>query len=148
VLLEFVCGTRMATKSTPCWSNRCRPWANRLEATAWNRAENQPIDTVTGLPWINVVSPRGEFLTSSRREAHRLASAHIRKAKLDGKSMGEVIATRLDLPSTPKDRRPLNYTLMAAEISKLDPFRLVHGVWFSHGDWYGQPSFTRAVCPL
>ena len=58
--------------------------ANRLEATAWDAARDEPVDEVAGLPYVRVVrAGTGEFLTSSRLEAHRLASPFVHTAKLD-----------------------------------------------------------------
>ena len=114
--------------------------ANRLEATAWDDATNQPVAEVTGLPWVRVERD-GPFLTSSRQEAHRLASPFVRLATLDGTPMLEVIAQRLDLAAdTPHDRRA-----MAAAVAALDPFCLLHGVFFSDKKWPGQPRYARAV---
>jgi CRISPR-associated protein Csb1 len=116
--------------------------ANRLEATAWNQAENRPVDAVTGMPWIRVVRAKtGEFLTSSRLEAHRLASPFVHTSILDGQSMFDVIGNRLGL----KTDTPLDYRAMAAGVAQLDPFCLVHGVFFSHKNWLGQPKFMRAI---
>jgi CRISPR-associated protein Csb1 len=116
--------------------------ANRLEASAWNPAQNQPVDAVTGMPWIRVVRTNtDEFLTSSRLEAHRLASPFVHASTLDGQSVFDVIGTRLGLtPDT-----PLDYRAMAAAVAQLDPFCLIHGVFFSHRQWVGQPRFTRAI---
>lgn len=116
--------------------------ANRLENTAWDDAANQPAAEVAGLPWVRVERD-GNYLTSSRQEAHRLASPFIRLATVDKKPMVEVIAERLGLaPDTPHDRRA-----MAAAVAALDPFCLLHGVFFSesHKKWLGQPKFARAV---
>ena len=116
--------------------------ANRLEDTAWDKATNQPVAEIARLPWVRVVrNGTGEFLTSSRLEAHRLASAFIREADLDGKPMLDVIGERLGLRSD----TPLSYPSMAAAVARLDPFCLVHGVFFSHKQWLGQPKFLRAV---
>ncbi|MCG5432772.1 type I-U CRISPR-associated RAMP protein Csb1/Cas7u [Mycobacterium sp. MYCO198283] len=116
--------------------------ARRLKATAWDSATNQPVDAVTGLPWVRVVrAGTGEFLTSSRLEAHRLASPFVHTSTFDGQSMFEVIKTRLGLAAD----TPLNYPAMAAAVAQLDPFCLVHGVFFSHKNWPGQPKFMRAV---
>jgi CRISPR-associated protein Csb1 len=116
--------------------------ANRLEATAWSGARNEPVDELAGLPWVRVVrAGTGEFLTSSRLEAHRLASPFVHAAKLDGTPMFEHIGTVLGLaPDT-----PLDYPNMAAAVAALDPLCLVHGVFFSHKNWSGQPKFPRAV---
>jgi CRISPR-associated protein Csb1 len=116
--------------------------ANRLEATAWDSAENRPVGAVSGLPWVRVARAKtGDFLTSSRLEAHRLASPFVHTATLDGKPMVEVIKQRLALT----DDTPLNYPAMAAAVVQLDPFCLVHGVFFTQKQWLGQPRFTRAV---
>jgi CRISPR-associated protein Csb1 len=114
--------------------------ANRLEATAWDDATNQPAAAVAGLPWVRV-DRAGAFLTSSRQEAHRLASPFIRLATIDGKPMLEEIGTRLGLAAdTPHDRRA-----QAAAVAALDPFCLLHGVFFADKKWPGQPRFARAV---
>lgn len=117
--------------------------ANRLEATAWNDGANRPVVQFDDLPYVRVhrQSAPEEFLTSSRQEAHRLASAFVRDAELDGKRMLSVIGERLGLA---KDT-PLNYPRMARAVLELDPFCLIHGVFFSDKDWLGQPKFPRAV---
>ncbi|HEX5115097.1 MAG TPA: type I-U CRISPR-associated RAMP protein Csb1/Cas7u [Pseudonocardiaceae bacterium] len=116
--------------------------ANRLEATAWDFATDQPVALVADLPWVRVVrAGSDEFLTSSRLEAHRLASPFVHVATLDGRPVFEIIRERLGLA---KDT-PLHRRSMAAAVASLDPFCLVHGVFFAQKDWYGQPRFERAV---
>ncbi|WP_053736442.1 type I-U CRISPR-associated RAMP protein Csb1/Cas7u [Nocardia sp. NRRL S-836] len=116
--------------------------ANRLEATAWDSGTHQPHTAVTGLPHVRVErAGTGEFLTSSRLEAHRLASPFVREAILEGTKMTQVIAQRLGLA---KDT-PLNFPHMAAALAAMDPFCLLHGVFFAHKEWLGQPRFPRAT---
>ncbi|HEU0089453.1 MAG TPA: type I-U CRISPR-associated RAMP protein Csb1/Cas7u [Pseudonocardiaceae bacterium] len=116
--------------------------ANRLEATAWDTARDEPVAEVAGLPYVRVVrAGTGEFLTSSRLEAHRLASPYVHTAKLGGRSMSDEIRNRLGLA---KDT-PLNRRHMARAVAGLDPFCLLHGVFFSQKDWWGQPKFERAI---
>lgn len=116
--------------------------ANRLEETAWDRAGNRPVDAVKGLPWVRVVRAKsGKFLTASRLEAHRLASPFVHTSTLGRQSMFEVIGSRLGLAAD----TPLDYRAMAAAVVRLDPFCLVHGVFFSHRQWLGQPKFMRAI---
>jgi CRISPR-associated protein Csb1 len=116
--------------------------ANRLEETAWDPPTHQPVEEVAVLPWVRVVrAGTDEFLTSSRLEAHRLASPFVHEAKLDGKPMFEVIRERLGLAKdTPHDR-----PAMARAVAALDPFCLLHGVFFSQKEWWGQPKFKRAI---
>jgi len=58
--------------------------ANRLEATTWDEARNDQVAALAGLPYVRVQDPSGEFLTSSRLEAHRLGSAYIMDGTIDG----------------------------------------------------------------
>lgn len=116
--------------------------ANHLEARGWDAGANQPVDTLAGLPYVRVVSDTdARFLTSSRTEAHRLASAFVRDAKLNGASMSEVLRERLalqkDVPVAPRD--------IARAIFSLDPFCLIHGVFFAVKDWPAQPKIARAL---
>jgi CRISPR-associated protein Csb1 len=116
--------------------------ANRLEATAWDAARDEPIAEVAGLPYVRVVrAGTGEFLTSSRLEAHRLASPFVHTAKLGSKPMFNEIRDRLRLA---KDT-PLNRRHMARAVAGMDPFCLLHGVFFSQKEWWGQPKFERAI---
>ncbi|RZS44715.1 CRISPR-associated protein Csb1 [Herbihabitans rhizosphaerae] len=116
--------------------------ANRLEGTAWDDAANAPVAEVAGLPWVRVVrAGSDEFLTSSRLEAHRLASAFVRDSTLDGRPVFEVMTERLGLA---KDT-PLNRPAIARAVAALDPFCLIHGVFFAKKEWWGQPRFERAV---
>ncbi|MGH3321470.1 MAG: type I-G CRISPR-associated RAMP protein Csb1/Cas7g [Nocardioidaceae bacterium] len=117
--------------------------ANRLEATAWDAGAHRPVELFEGLPYVRVhrASEPDEYLTSSRVEAHRLASAYVYEAQLDGRKMRDVIGERLGLA---KDT-PLDYAHMARALMALDPFCLIHGVFFSRKEWLGNPKFARAV---
>ena len=117
--------------------------ANRLEAAAWDPATQQPVDLIADLPYVRVhrAAAPEEFLTSSRLEAHRLTSAFVRTSTLDGTPMLDVITQRLGL----ENDKPLNFRAMADALTALDPFVLLHGVFFNQKEWVGQPRFTRAV---
>lgn len=115
--------------------------ANRLEATAWDEGEDAPIRLFDGLPYVRVVGEDGRYLTSSRTEAHRLASAFVKDAKLDGTEMRTVIKERLGL----QDDMPTPLRQVASAVFALDPFCLVHGVFFADSKWPGQPKVARAL---
>lgn len=118
--------------------------ANRLEGTLWDRGAGRPSDAVVGLPFIEVVDPHGNHLTSSREEAHRLASVYVRAGRSNGKTGSEIIVERLALSET----SPHDYPRLAAAVFALDPLALVHGVFFSGKgakEFPGQPKFTRLV---
>lgn len=118
--------------------------ANHLEGAGWDIASQQPVDTLTGLPYVRVVAADdGRYLTSSRTEAHRLASAFVKQARLGDKEMTEVIRERLGL----RDDTPLAPRDIAAAVFALDPLCLLHGVFFAESAkvWPGQPKIARAV---
>src|SRR5215470_18054021 len=58
--------------------------ANWLESTTWDIAtQDQPLE-LSALPYVRIVDTDGDFLSSSRLEAHRLASAYIMNGKIGG----------------------------------------------------------------
>lgn len=116
--------------------------ANRLEATAWDVVAAGPVGPFEGLPYVRVVADSdGRFLTSSRLEAHRLASAFVKDSKLDGRGMVDVLKERLGL----RDDTPIPMSQIAAAVFELDPMCLIHGVFFADNRWPGQPKIARAL---
>lgn len=116
--------------------------ANRLEGMAWESSSDEPVSVFSSLPYIRVVAADdGRYVTSSRVEAHRLASAFVKDAKLEGRSMIDEIKARLGL----RDDTPLPASAIASAIFALDPFCLVHGVFFADSKWPGQPKVSRAL---
>lgn len=114
---------------------------NRLEEIGWDAAAKAPVETVARLPYVRVESAGGAFLTSSRLEPHRLAAAYVRDAQIDGVSGRELVTARLGL----QKERPLDWQQIYRAIFHLDPFCLVHGVFFSDQAWHGNPKVRRAV---
>lgn len=116
--------------------------ANRLEATTWDDARADQVEELTGLPYVRIVDTGGHFLSSSRLEAHRLASAYVMEGKVGGTDEGEKwLERRLGLATG----RPLDYRAVARACFGLDPVSLVHGVFFARKNWPWQPKIARAV---
>ena len=117
--------------------------ANRFEAVGWSEALQEPVTTLRGLPWVRVVADDdGRYMTSSRTEAHRLASAFVKESKnLNGEDMVTKICGLLGLA----DDTPLAGSRIAATIFALDPLCLIHGVFFADKKWPGQPKVARAL---
>ncbi|WP_375431389.1 type I-U CRISPR-associated RAMP protein Csb1/Cas7u [uncultured Friedmanniella sp.] len=115
--------------------------ANCAERTTWDDAEAEQVSSLAGLPHVRVVTSDGEFLTSSRLEAHRLASAYVMDATVDGGTGEAWLETLFGLAKG----RPQNHRRIAAAICRLDPLSLVHGVFFARGRWPWQPKIARAL---
>lgn len=115
--------------------------ANRLEAMTWDAASDDQPAELAALPYVKVVDPDGRFLTSSRVEAHRLASAYVMNGAIDGADGAAWMLGRLGLAAG----RPLDYRAVARACFALDPVSLVHGVFFARSKWPWQPKVARAV---
>ena len=115
--------------------------ANWLEGTTWDDARADQVSELGALPYVRIVSPDGAFLSSSRLEAHRLASAYIMHGTVGGVNGETWMEERLGLVKG----RPLDYRAVARACFRLDPASLVHGVFFARKAWPWQPKFARAV---
>jgi CRISPR-associated protein Csb1 len=115
--------------------------ANHLEAQLWDLSEQRPIGVIDRVPFVEVVDLGGAPITSSRVEAHRLASAFIKDSTLDDQPTVDVLRDRLGL----RDDAPLSALAIAQAVFELDPLCLVHGVFFADNRWPGQPKIARAV---
>lgn len=115
--------------------------ANRLEATTWDEARSDQAEELAALPYVRVVGTDGAFLSSSRLEAHRLASAYIMKGTIGGADAEKWMEERLSLAKG----HPLDYQAVAQACFGLDPVSLVHGVFFARKAWPWQPKIARAV---
>lgn len=115
--------------------------ANRLEATTWDDASDDQFEALRGLPYVRIVDKDGRFITSSRQEAHRLASAYIMDGVIDGTPGRDGLPVLLGL----KEVGGLDHRALAAGIARLDPLSLVHGVFFSQKNWSRQPKVARAL---
>jgi CRISPR-associated protein Csb1 len=115
--------------------------ANWLEGTTWDSARNEQVAGLSALPYVRIIRPDGTFLSSSRLEAHRLASAYIMTGNIDGTGGEQWMLERLGLVKG----LPLDTRAVARACFKLDPVSLVHGVFFARKGWPWQPRIARAV---
>jgi len=113
--------------------------ANRLEATTWDESRADQAPALGRLPYVRIESPDGEFLSSSRTEAHRLASAYMMEGKIAEVEGEKWLEERLGLAKG----RPLDYRAVARACFTLDPVSLVHGVFFARKSWPWQPKIAR-----
>lgn len=115
---------------------------NHFESLGWDGAAQRPVSTLAKLPYVEVRSGEDSaFLTSSRLEPHRLASAYIRDAAVDGITGEGLVTQRLEL----QDGKPLDWPQIYQAIFELDPLCLIHGVFFSHKAWHGNPKVRRSL---
>ncbi|MDO5682266.1 MAG: type I-U CRISPR-associated RAMP protein Csb1/Cas7u [Propionibacteriaceae bacterium] len=117
--------------------------ANHMEAATWDAGTQDQLAVLDGVPYVRVLSDDGDFLTSSRLEAHRLASAYIMEGTVQGSTRNgeDWIGDALEL----RAGRPLNHRHIADRLFRWDPLSLIHGVFFARKKWPWQPKVARAV---
>lgn len=99
--------------------------ANRLEAVCWDTAANDWVPPLQGLPYVAVVDAKGEPVTNSVLEAHRLNSPYILESK--DKSFLETLKRELAIA----EDRPVNLKLLTKALLKYDVNALLHGVFLA-----------------
>lgn len=134
-------GTDGATPGRALLVESAQSMANRLEATTWDAATDDQAPELAGLPYVRVVDADGGFLSASRLEAHRLASAYVLDGKVDGGTGRDWLRDRLGL----RAGRPLDHRAVARACFALDPVSLLHGVFFAQKPWPWQPKIARAI---
>lgn len=117
--------------------------ANHLEATTWDEGAHGQVADLEGLPYVEVTDADGVFLTSSRLEAHRLASAYVMEGIID--SSGTNGETWMGQAFQLEAGRPLDHRRIAERIFAWDPVSLLHGVFFARKAWAWQPRIARAI---
>lgn len=105
--------------------------ANRLEATCWDSATNQPVAALRGISHVTVTR-HGNFLTDSMQEAHRINSAYILEGKKDRSFFNTLKEALGGLEEGPIDRRKLAETLLRFDIGCL-----IHGVFLAKKELAG-----------
>lgn len=117
--------------------------ANWLEGTTWDVGVNDQVPELAsaGVPYVRIVDAAKNFLSASRLEAHRLASAYIMNGTVGGTDGEKWLEEQLGLVKG----RPLDYRAVARACFRLDPVSLVHGVFFARKNWPWQPKISRAV---
>jgi CRISPR-associated protein Csb1 len=104
--------------------------ANRLETTCWDSSQNKPVAALKGVSHVTITR-KGEFLTDSMLEAHRINSPYLLEGK-DRKFLETLKAELGGLEEGPIDREKLAEVLL-----KYDVGSLIHGVFLAKKELAG-----------
>jgi len=104
--------------------------ANRLEATCWDTTTNQPVAALDGISHVTVTR-KGEFLTDSMLEAHRLNSPYLLEGS-DKTFFNRIKQELGGLAEGPIDRKKLTNVLLKYDIGSL-----IHGVFLAKKELAG-----------
>lgn len=104
--------------------------ANRMEAVCWDESAQKPVADLAGLSYVRV-ERKGQFLTSSMLEAHRINSPYMLNGA-DHKFFNELKKELGGLEEGPIDRKRLAETLF-----KYDANALLHGVFLAKKELAG-----------
>jgi CRISPR-associated protein Csb1 len=94
--------------------------ANRLEEVIWNRAQEDLVEPLRGMPYVRLRHPKHGLVTSIT-EAHRIASTYLLPLLKD----------RLIQELGWDQKRFLHAHELAPVLLRRDPNSLIHGVYFS-----------------
>lgn len=107
--------------------------ANRLEATCWDPAKNEPVEALQGISHVTVTR-KGAFLTDSMLEAHRLNSPYMLsssdRAFLD--PFLQDLRSSLGQKVVDENEGLIYRNEFAKVILKYDVGSLIHGVFFAN----------------
>jgi CRISPR-associated protein Csb1 len=110
--------------------------ANWLEATCWDSATNTPVAALAGISHVTVTR-KGEFLTDSMLEAHRLNSVYIER------SQGDFFTKTLPGAIGASKEEPVDRKKLIEALLKYDVGCLIHGVFLESID--GRLRIARAL---
>lgn len=105
--------------------------ANRLETVCWDRAADDWVEPLRGLPFVRVLDEDGEPLTNSVLEAHRLNSPYI----LEGKD--RTVFDRLKSELAEMEEGAVDIRRLAEVLLSVDTNALLHGVFLAKKDLAG-----------
>ena len=105
--------------------------ANRLEVVCWDTPKESWMECLNGLPYVAVVDGKGQAITNSVLESHRLNSPYI----LEGKDKSFFQTLKKELAALETGR--VNLKLLASVLFKYDTNALVHGVFLAKSDLAG-----------
>ncbi len=97
--------------------------ANRLELTLWDAGKNELTEFAKGLSYVRVVDGKGNHLTSSIEEAHRLNSVYIENG--NDKKFHKSLAEEMEY----SEKNPINRKKFIETVFKYDLNSLLHGVF-------------------
>lgn len=105
--------------------------ANRLEAVCWDKAADDWVAPLKGLPLVKVEDENSQPLTNSVLEAHRINSPYILESK--DKSVFDKLKTNL----TGMEEGPVDIKKLAATLLNLDINALIHGAFLAKSELAG-----------
>lgn len=104
--------------------------ANRFETTCWDTTTNKPVAALDGISHIRVTR-KGDFLTDSMLEAHRINSPYL----LEGKDKNFFNKIKEELGGL--DEGPIDRKKLANVLLKYDVGSLIHGVFLAKKELAG-----------
>lgn len=104
--------------------------ANRLETTCWDDGAKAPVAALKGISHVTV-RRKGEFLTDSMLEAHRINSPYL----LEGKDRGFFEKLKAELGGL--EEGPIDRKKLAEALFRFDVGSLIHGVFLAKKDLAG-----------
>ena len=115
--------------------------ANRLEKICWDEKQSELVDPVVGMPVITVQDEKGNFLTNSLLEAHRMNSSYI----LEGGDDTLINELKEEL-KIDDNEQAINIQKFAEFVFKYDTNSILHGLFLAKSNIAGgRYKLTRSL---
>ncbi|CAN5772367.1 hypothetical protein BH09MYX1_BH09MYX1_36720 [soil metagenome] len=105
--------------------------ANRLESVCWSASDQGLVPELRGMSFVRVIDGRGNYLTSSVTEAHRLNAPYILESK--DKTFFDALKKETD----ELDQGKIVRSKLAALVLKYDIGSLLHGLFLAKKELVG-----------
>ena len=116
--------------------------ANRLEVVCMNDTKTELVEALADLPVIKLNDSKGNFITNSILEAHRMNSSYLIKGK--DKTLFNKIISELDI--TDKNTHVPDISKFANFVFKYDTNSILHGLFLAISDIAGgRYKLTRSL---
>ena len=116
--------------------------ANRFESVCMNDTKSELVETLVDLPIVKLNDSKGNFITNSILEAHRMNSSYLIKGK--DKTLLDKIISELDISD--KNTHVPDIAKFAKFVFKYDTNSILHGLFLAESDIAGgRYKLTRSL---
>lgn len=117
--------------TTMCLVESAQSMANHLEAVCWDNNVDDFVESMRGIPFVKVLDEKGDFLTSSVLESHRISSPYILDS--NDTTFYDLLTSQVET----RPDRPIDVKGLARFLFRHDTNSLLHGIFIANSSIAG-----------